>query len=160
MKLFTKKSPAGDTMVEVVVAISIMGLALGSAYALSNRSFHTAQSTQERTEALSLVEGQVEFLRNAGFNITGSNSIGAIIAFAASGPFCFIDQGNNAGNYVSATNDYCEDYGPTGTNSLYDISVSYCGLTCTEPQEVFTIRADWAAAGSGRPNNITLYYKP
>src|SRR3990167_4326737 len=128
MVVFSKLKQRGDTIVEVMAAIAIMGLALGAAFALSNRSFHTAQNTEERTEALALAQGQIEFLRNAGLN----NTIGSLIAAYPNSthPFCFIDGGANAGNAVAADNDYCTTYGPDNPPNPgalpYDISITYC----------------------------------
>lgn len=146
---------AGDTIVEVLVAIAIMGLALGSAYALSNRSFRTAMHSKERTEALALAQGQVEFLRDTSL----SDTIGSLLARYPSGTeFCFKED-DGSDETVTTGDDYCDSYGPSN-NSLYNISVVYCdGSAGCGPANVFTITATWIGAGGG-DNNLKLYYKP
>src|SRR3990172_4662728 len=109
-----KLSSRGDTIVEVMLSITIMALALGGAYALSTRSFHTAQNTEERTEALALAEGQIEFLRNTGLR----GNIGSLLAtFPEGRGFCFQDSDGAA---VAADTDYCQKYG-IGDDIPYNI---------------------------------------
>lgn len=53
---------AGDTIVEVLIAIAIVSLTLTSAYALTRRNTMASQQTQEQSTALKLVERQTELL--------------------------------------------------------------------------------------------------
>ena len=148
-----KFKPAGDTIIEVMAAISILGLALGAAYGLSNRSFQTALHTHDRVEALSLAQGQIEFLKDKGLKSTINN---LIAKYPNGEKFCFKD---NDGTDVPATNDYCVSYGPDNA-SIYDISISYCdGSGGCAPVDVFTVQATWIAGGSGKQNQLTVYYK-
>ena len=151
---FLKIGQAGDTIVEVMASIAIMALALGAAYSLSNRSFHTAQNTEERTGALAIAEGQIEFLRNAGL----SGNTGSLLAKYPTGdPFCFKD---SDGTDVVASDDYCTSYG-AGNASPYNISIEYCdGSSGCGPANVFTIIATWTGFGSSDQQNLTLYFKP
>ncbi|HEX5395388.1 MAG TPA: hypothetical protein VFW52_03510 [Candidatus Saccharimonadales bacterium] len=149
-----KRNQLGDTIVEVMAAITIIGLALGTAYALSNRSYKTGQSTVERSQALALAQGQVEFLKNLGLNgeidnlLTTSN-------YGNGGKFCFRD---DTGAVVSAgTGSYCYPYGQSDNKSLYNIDISYCGGGGCSPN-VFTVTASWEALG-GRQNQLMVYYK-
>ena len=154
MRLKTRKfGQHGDTIVEVMVSITVMALALGAAYALSNRSFHTAQNTEERTEALAIAEGQIEFLRNAGL----SGTIGNLIAtYSGGGGFCFND---SDGATADESDDYCVSYGPDDA-SPYDIRISYCdGSGGCGQAGVFTVRASWIGFGGGQ-QVLTLYFKP
>src|SRR6056297_3410972 len=63
MKLI--KQQRGDTIIEVLLAMSVIGLVLGSSYGIANRSLSIGREAQERTEALNLVETQLERLRTA-----------------------------------------------------------------------------------------------
>ncbi|MEX0881444.1 MAG: prepilin-type N-terminal cleavage/methylation domain-containing protein [Candidatus Saccharimonadales bacterium] len=140
LKLWTllRRHQAGDTIVEVMVAITIMGLALGGAYALSNRSFHTSQHTHERIAALSLAQGQIEFLKDRGLKGT----VGSL----PNGQFCFDDDN---GQTPLASSSTCRTY----DNKVYDVAISKSGNT-------FTVQVTWAGVGTGRQNNVILYYKP
>ena len=53
----------GDTIIEVFLAMAIIGLSLGIAYSLSSQATRTGRQAQERTEALKLAESQLEILK-------------------------------------------------------------------------------------------------
>lgn len=74
----------GDTIVEVLIAIAIVGMVLGGAYASANRSLRASQRAHERGEALRLAEQQFELLKVSG---SQSNTI-----FTGNANFCL----NNA----------------------------------------------------------------
>ncbi|MBI2007832.1 hypothetical protein HYU82_03195 [Candidatus Saccharibacteria bacterium] len=133
---FLKFRQAGDTIVEVMASITVLGLAMGAAYGLSNRSFNTAVHTHDRIEALSLAAGQIEFLKDRGLK----NTIGTL----PSGQFCFNDS-NGSTMGVSS----CQAY----RGSIYNIVISYSA-------NVFTVRTTWIAGGSGDQKQLTLFYKP
>jgi hypothetical protein len=137
-----------------MAAITIIGLALATAYALSNRSFRTGQSTVERTQALALAQGQVEFLKNTGLN----GEIDDLLAtsnYGNGGKFCFRD---DTGAVVAAgSGSYCYPYGPGNNKTLYNIDVSYCSGGGCETG-VFTVTASWQALGGGQ-NQLNVYYK-
>ncbi len=52
----------GDTIVEVLIAISIISLVLVSAYVITNKNTLSSQDVQEHTYAQGLVVGQLELL--------------------------------------------------------------------------------------------------
>jgi len=135
-----------------------LGLSLGAAYALTNRSFRTAIHTRDRTQAASIAQGQIEFLKDRSLK----GQINSLITQYGNSKFCFVDNGPSAGSTVSATaGSYCMPYGPSNNKSIYDITVSYCdGSSGCGPANVFTIQASWIAAGSGQQNQLKLYYKP
>lgn len=54
----------GDTMVEVMICLAILGLMLVSAYTLTNRNRTTSQEAQERSQAVKISEEQLELLRS------------------------------------------------------------------------------------------------
>jgi len=59
------KFQRGDTIVEVLIAMAVLGLVLASSFAIANRSYATGLNAQERNEALKIAESQVELLRIA-----------------------------------------------------------------------------------------------
>lgn len=64
-----KLTSAGDTIVEVLLAIAIVSAVLGGAYASTSRSSQGLRQSQERGEALKLAEAQLDqlkYLRSAG----------------------------------------------------------------------------------------------
>jgi Tfp pilus assembly protein PilV len=54
---------AGDTIVEVLMAIAIAAFAIGTSYAIANRSLQHAISARERNEAVNLMEDQIANLK-------------------------------------------------------------------------------------------------
>lgn len=76
----------GDTIVEVLIVLAVLGGALGFAYGIANKSLLQGQDAQEHTEAVKILEGQIEQLR-------------AVVSQAGSNPsfpsyFC-LDANNN-----------------------------------------------------------------
>ncbi|MBI4033492.1 hypothetical protein HY379_00655 [Candidatus Saccharibacteria bacterium] len=144
----------GDTIIEVMLAVTVMGVALAASYSLSNRSFHTAQNTQERTAALSLAQGQIEFLRDS--YLSGTSG-GLVTKYNEGQPFCFNDSN---GTDVSADGSpYCNNYGPSDNKGLYAVAITYCGGSGCSPAGVFTVKTLWTGAGTASQNNVTLHYK-
>lgn len=62
MKLF--RNTRGDTIVEVLISISVLSLILTASYALANRSSQGVRQAQERSEALKITEGLLEKLKS------------------------------------------------------------------------------------------------
>ena len=62
-RLRVLRTQSGDTIVEVVLAMTIIALVLGSASALANRSSRAMQDTQERSSALRVAQTQLERLK-------------------------------------------------------------------------------------------------
>ena len=53
----------GDTIIEVLLAMTVIGMSLGISYGIANRATQTGRQAQERTEALKLAESQLELLK-------------------------------------------------------------------------------------------------
>lgn len=53
---------SGETIVEVLMALSILGLIIGSAIAVSSKSLRGQQTAQERTEASNVAQSVVEVI--------------------------------------------------------------------------------------------------
>lgn len=60
----SKLGSVGDTIVEVLLAIAIVSVVLGGAYASATRSTQGLRQSQERGEALKILEAQLEQLKN------------------------------------------------------------------------------------------------
>lgn len=57
------KLQRGDTIVEVMLAMAVIGMVLGVAYGIANRSVTIGRSAQERSEALKIAESQLELIK-------------------------------------------------------------------------------------------------
>ena len=68
MHINTTRFNAGDTLVEVMIALAIIGSVIAISYSTASRSLRVGRQAQERVEALKLAEGQVESLKLIGNN--------------------------------------------------------------------------------------------
>jgi prepilin-type N-terminal cleavage/methylation domain-containing protein len=59
-----KTNTRGDTIVEVLFAMAIIGLVLTGAYKMATLNTQTTRRTQERSEALKIAEGQLEAMKS------------------------------------------------------------------------------------------------
>jgi type II secretory pathway pseudopilin PulG len=62
MLVFKNSKSRGDTIIEVLLSIAIIGLAIASSYALASRSLRTGVLATERTQANKMAESQIEAL--------------------------------------------------------------------------------------------------
>lgn len=128
----------GDTIVEVLIAITIISAVLGGAYVSANQSLSTSRQSQERGEALKLVEGQVERLKSHGASDTSP---------VYSGPLQFcIDDSNN---YQAGT---C-----SGPSSGVDYTL-YIDRDSSNSR-LFTATAEWDKVGGGSTEQLRIIYK-
>lgn len=161
----------GDTIIEVLLALSVIGLVLGSSYAISNRSLQIGREAQERTEALKQVETQLERLRavSATVDTTGTNPL---ISFpAATSAFCIDDSvvliefnRPDFGSFTDSVLDevnYPQDISGnrpcnTGTDGRYGIVITKSDDT--NPY-LYTIRARWESIGGGPLKELKTQYR-
>ena len=73
---------AGDTIVEVLIAIAVVSSVLAGAYVSSNKALQQSRQSQERGEALKYAEAQVEQLKDAAATVPST--------FTVSGAFCYL----------------------------------------------------------------------
>jgi prepilin-type N-terminal cleavage/methylation domain-containing protein len=139
------RSQRGDTLVEVLIAITVVSMVLVTAYATTTRNVDSMQDTQEHSEALQLAQTQIEYLHNvskAGRPASGGcfNNSGTAVAHLNSG--CLVDASDN----------------PTTTQPQFTIQISntynaVTGLT------VYSVQVTWPSLSNGINNNVTLYYQ-
>src|SRR5437868_4001892 len=63
----------GDTIVEVLVVLAVLGLAIGISFATANRSLLATRAAQENSQATSYLQSQVEELRYLAPASSGQN---------------------------------------------------------------------------------------
>jgi len=131
---------AGDTIVEVLIAISIVSLVLTSAYISTNKNSQSMQAVQEKTQAQKLVERQIELLR----------AVSSVPAVA----FCFIDdQGTPETNLSLCVFDQSGATTNDANSVQYHLSIA----PNTPSADTYEIRATWDRLG-GNTGNITMNY--
>lgn len=72
---FRKLGLKGDTIVEVMIAMVLVGSALVASYGIARRSLSQIRDAQERSEMLKIGESQLEALKNYVANEAGYNNI-------------------------------------------------------------------------------------
>ena len=133
MKFFNKK---GDTIVEVMIAIVILGAAVGGAFAVANKSQQNAQANHERYQAQLLANQQAELFRQS-YSTHMASGTRAGYASATNGTFCFTLAAAQTtsctnGIYTIAIQKVPDANAQAANASLtkltYDINVSWDGL--------------------------------
>jgi type II secretory pathway pseudopilin PulG len=135
VKLSAYLGNRGDTIVEVLLAVAIVSAVLGGAYVSTSRSLANARQAQERSEAVKLVEGQLEKLKVA----FTANPAG----FSTGGAFCLDDTPAR----VTAGSAIC-------TQGRYVLSVEHTGNN-------FTARALWDKfnGNGGTQEEVRIVYR-
>ncbi|MGA3150697.1 MAG: prepilin-type N-terminal cleavage/methylation domain-containing protein [Candidatus Saccharimonadales bacterium] len=136
MKIFAKTGVGqrGDTIIEVLISMSILALVLTGAYVSTSRSLQDGTDSSDRQQALALAEQQIEFIK--------------------SNPSAYQPPTNSKTNSFCIGNDSSIQTGASCTfNSQYTMTDTYSG-------GLFTIVATWpSAVGSGGQSQLTLYYR-
>jgi hypothetical protein len=142
----------GDTIVEVVIAIAVASAALIGAYASTNKNSLSTQTAQERTQAVKLVETQVEYLRAAS-GISAPNNCFVIDSGSGTPGKAVVGLGSLGGNLCIVTGDGVK---ATALDQLvYRLSVSLDGSTNS-----YKVSAVWDNIAGTGTNNAVMYYRP
>ncbi len=158
------KKLRGDTIIEVLLAMTVIGLVLGSSYAIANRSLRIGREAQERTEALKIVETQLERLRtlsgvqdNGLVDITNDFCIdqsNALVDFGVRNDFdSFTETVTDETVYPDIGGDRpCNQ----GTEERYGVTLT---RSDTPETYTFTIRTRWESIGGGPLQELTSQYR-
>lgn len=139
-----KLSDRGDTIVEVLISIGVISLILGAAFVMTNRSLQGTRQSQERVNAVKLVESQIERIKY--FAATDSDAI----FNPPTSPFCI----SNTNTVVDAANAACAvstDGAPTTQDPVFHLSISRSG-------NVFTVINRWDNV-RGAQDKLEMKYK-
>jgi type II secretory pathway pseudopilin PulG len=141
MKLFipfTRLNKKGDTIVEVMIVLAVLGFAIGIAYATANRSSTAILAANQSAAASGLLQSQIEKLRS---NTT-----------TTSPNFCFDGTGVVPNTSATDIDDRCKQGGPS--DDRYSINIAKTG----GPQ-IFTYKATATWTGpDGETYNARLDY--
>ncbi|MDB5168683.1 MAG: hypothetical protein JWO41_39 [Candidatus Saccharibacteria bacterium] len=140
------KSQRGDTIVEVMIALTVLAMAFSIAYATANKALLQARNAQEHTEALQYLSGQVELIRARTDNPK---------VFAA-GTFCMDPV---TGNVIRPVTAACT-ITPAGSGASYVLTIDYVdSLSSGAHQDHFTATVKWQGVGTFGPQQEQLFYK-
>lgn len=135
----------GDTIVEVLIAMAVMALVLGGSYATASRALQVGRQAQERTEALKLVEGQVEQIKYLSADPTKN------IFSTTETNFC-ID--NSQKQNIAQFNTFPYRAECFKAN-LYNVGIQYEAAK----HDLFTVRATWDRLGGGGQDEVIIRYR-
>lgn len=146
--VWRKVYEGGDTIIEVMLAMTILAVVLATAYATSNHSLQTGFNSQYRDQALSYAQQQVELIKNA------DNTSTAAVNTYQLNQFC-VDPSTTQVQSVDSTTKVCP--WPLGTSSAnpsqYSLVDSY-----SPSAKTFTATVQWQSS-NGITNQVVLYYK-
>lgn len=131
------RNQRGDTIVEVLVVLAVLGMALGTSYAIAGRSLINARQAQENAKATELLKEQLETIRVLAAQ-------GSILPTHSN--FCIgVDGVRKTG---ANTNPEC-----LFENSLYRVTVTQSS------DQKFTLKAVWDDVGGDGKASATLVYR-
>jgi prepilin-type N-terminal cleavage/methylation domain-containing protein len=146
----------GDTIIEVMVVLAVLGMAIGISYATANRSLLNVRQAQENSIATKLAQSQVEALSS----LAANNTDPTIDIFNQTGTFCL---------YVASlapnpTQFKLQKPAPatSGTDNclidnLYAVKVQYSN-TANAPN-TFVVTVTWDDVRGEGTNTVTMIYR-
>ncbi len=155
MKRFSIHNTIGDTIVEVLVVLAVLGLAFSISYATANHATLRARNSEEHSEALGILKSQVDLARAAvAKGIDPSTLLQS---------FCISDPANpqNVQQFTavpaSAATDDSTNYPnyPAGcVSSFYHVSGTY-----DSSSNIIDFRVRWTGIGKLGPQQEELTYR-
>lgn len=146
----SKRGQAGDTIVEVLLAILVVSTILGGAFVSARRSQTGIRQTEERVEALKVAEAQIERIR------TLSKSSSGTALFTPTAPYTFcVDTTNQLRvatlNPLTTDNFSNGTQHPSGCNTAPAGGVTYYTVAQRAADNTFTVYTRWnGSGGSGK----------
>lgn len=183
MKSLINKNRKGETIVEVLLAIAVAAFALGTSYAIANKSLQKSISARERNESTNIVQSQISALKvreqqtdTAAFN---SNFVSTSLLPANWLHFCLDTAATDktAANWLPIHNTgqvTATTALSTSGNPSYAKGCTYPGSTtfyidivamatpdsiASTPPTVYQINVRWAGVGNNNNNQVSVYYR-
>ena len=158
-----KLNNRGDTIVEVLIAVVVLGGVLGMAFATANRSSKATQMNYERYQAQIIANNQAELLRvQMDATLPPSvkhNQFGIGVDVGNLANMTNLNCFNNAN--AKATGNACENL---GDNSLYTVQIECLNgggsLPCANinaKYQNYRIHVEWDSLNGGK-DNVELFY--
>jgi prepilin-type N-terminal cleavage/methylation domain-containing protein len=149
IRRMSKLHQRGDTIVEVLIAITIISLILGGAYVTSNDSLDATQDSQEHANALQLAQAQVELLRTMA--TTGSP------VFTTATPFCITNNGTVKTTVAACTVDSAGGVSAVPSENIYLVQIVNRTGSLTGPY-TFTAQTSWPGL-QNKTDHVQLIYR-
>lgn len=135
---------AGDTIVEVLIAVAVIAMILAGAFVVTSRSTGAVRDSEEHAQALQFLQGQVELLRAAASRSGG-------LPATLTTPFCL---DTNQQYYQPAAR-----YGQCVLGGRYNVSITSTTATpVVNGTTTFNLVASWPSM-TGNTATVYLAYK-
>jgi type II secretory pathway pseudopilin PulG len=141
----------GDTIVEVMIVLAILGLSIGICYATANRSLLNARQAQENSIATEIAQSQVETIRALAAANNPSDNV------FQSGPFCTYLVSGDYHVMAPTTNPdgtYKAECTGAGPNSIFQTAVTY-----DSSKDTFTVVVTWPDVLGEGNDTVTQNYR-
>lgn len=148
-----KHKQAGDTLIEVLMAMTVLAVVIGSAYTIANRSMRINRQTQDRSQATKVMESQFERIKYASRQ-SGSSDDTAKKAYATYADF--VTGANHTGCFS-------EDLGKVSSctvDNKYTVTTTYYPDAGDDgiAANVFKVSVVWDEDGTG-DKSVEGYYR-
>jgi type II secretory pathway pseudopilin PulG len=163
--MIKKLQQKGDTIIEVMFAVAIVGITIASAYGVATLSLRNARQAQERGEALKIAESQIESLRAiAAGDDTAKQD--AIFDVASGDPiFCINSSGDpvnaktaaGSNTIVDIASEKFADYSRDCMNGFYHASVDVVQGATGELYD-YQVAIRWDSLGSDNKSELQIGY--
>lgn len=141
--MIRSRKMAGDTIIEVLLAMAVISVVLGSTYVVVNRSFRTTRQAQERSEAVKLLESQLEqikvLVKDPNSGISTVNEV-----------FCINSSGGISVQSSPSFADDCQKFGTVP---------GYYRLELTKTGDLYSAIIQWDSANGSGVDRASLLYK-
>lgn len=134
------RKQAGDTIVEVLISISVVSLVLGGAFAIAQRSLKNSRQAQEHSEALQLANKQVELLSQYFVK--------------------YDDAALRIGTSVNCLNDSVELVNGSCSNPIADDNTVDYRTSLKLESNAYRVSVTWPSATGTGNDTMSLVYRP
>ena len=157
----------GETIVAVLISVAVVSLVLVSSYVIVRRSFNLGIAARERTQALKVIESQLERLK---YMVVASdpdqNPFNPPTTDPSPNSFCISDDLELVDlTAMGADLTNCElDDLVTGAEREFEFSIHYDAdgpndAGSTYDDDLFILKAEWVRVGTDEIDQITIYYR-
>lgn len=161
--MIKRLSQRGDTIMEVMICVAVVGLILTSAFILSNSSQSYQRGAQERNEAVAIAQSQLEKLRNY-----ADTHVLPTATATSNKAFCVVDQSTyttfTANPATAAANDTnlatypteCKDINSAGQ---FRYAIWPPGTFPGAASNKYTVTMRWVSPTGDGIDHLDMYYE-